>query len=72
MSRVSPGSSRCHRPRRDVGLLEDCSEDMAGCMVEHVQVGESPSAHLVACSLWLQRLSMTEGYLVKTTLVDGD
>ena len=24
-------------------------------MVEHVHVGDSPSAHLVACSLWLQK-----------------
>lgn len=35
-------------------------------MVEQVSVGDSPSAHRVAWSLWLHRLSMTEGYLVKT------
>ena len=40
--------------------------------MEQVQRGCSPSAHRVANSLWLQRLSMTEGFLVKTTAVEGD
>ena len=40
--------------------------------VEQVQGGVSPSAQRVANSLWLQRLSMTEGFLVKTTAVEGD
>ena len=44
---------------------------MYGRMVGHVHVGDSPSAHRVAWSLWLHRLSMTEGYSVKTTLVEG-
>ena len=39
--------------------------------VEHTQVGFSPDAHWVATSLWLQRLSMTDGYFVKTMPVDG-
>ena len=40
--------------------------------VEHVQGGASPSAQRVANSLWLQRLSMAEGFLVKTTAAEGD
>ena len=36
-----------------------------------VQSGCSESAQRGAISLWLQRLSMTDGYLVKTMLVEG-
>ena len=33
--------------------------------------GVSPSAHLVAASLWLHKLSITEGNFVKTIPVEG-
>ena len=39
--------------------------------VEQTHVGVCCSAHSLAASLWLQRLSMTEGYLVKTIHVEG-
>lgn len=42
--------------------------------MEQAQVGCSESAHRVAIFLWLHRLSITEGYLVKnvnTMPVDG-
>ena len=38
---------------------------------EHAHFGGSPSAHLVAASLWLHRLSMTEGNFVNTIPVEG-
>ena len=40
------------------------------CGRSRVHVGSSPSAHRVANSLWLQRLSMTEGFFVNTTAVE--
>ena len=46
-------------------------EEVAGwdatccCKRSQVHAGSSPSAHGEANSLWLQRLSMTEGFLVK-------
>ena len=39
---------------------------------EHVQEGVSPFAHRVAKSLWLHKLSITEGFLVKTMAGEGD
>ena len=49
-----------------VGLCEK------GDNVEQMHEGVCWSAHWVAMSLWLHRLSMTEGYLVKTIDVEGD
>ena len=40
--------------------------------VGQMHSGCSDSAQRVAISLWLHRLSMTEGYLMKMALVEGD
>ena len=58
----------CHHLRRGVGLLEEFGEGIVAWLST---IGDSPSAQRVACSLWLHKLSITGGYLVKTTLVEG-
>ena len=61
---VSPSRTVCSRD------FPECGEKGANC--EQMHGGVFWSAHWVAMSLWLHRLSMTEGYLVKTIEVDGD
>ena len=60
---VSPSSTTWSKE------LRGCEEN--GDKVEQMQVGVFCSAQSLAASLWLHKLSITDGYLVKTMDVDG-
>ena len=63
--KVLPSTKKCE------GGVVVVLDAICGCKVSQVHVGSSPSAHRMANSLWLQRLSMTEGFFVNTTAVEG-
>ena len=61
--RLSPSRTRCWSGRW--GWRICC------CKAAQAHFGVSPSAHFVAASLWLHKLSMTDGNFVNTIPVDG-